>query len=89
MMSNPYTAVLGSVLGSGVLNTPPAGPSNASNLGQVGGATFDSSGWNVVFGKGNSVAQERTQTEQTQLSKYLPYVIVGAAFLVAWRMAKK
>jgi hypothetical protein len=75
-------------LGS-ALATPPAGPSNAQSSGEIGGSRFDNSGFNVTFGSGSGITTQRTQTEQGQFSEYLPYVIVGAVFLIGWRYFKK
>ncbi|GGI16901.1 hypothetical protein [Oxalicibacterium faecigallinarum] len=84
---NPYAAVIGAALNAA--QAPPAGPSNASSLGTIGGNLFDTSGFNVTFGDNAGISTERTQTETGQFDKYLPYLIVGAVFLVAWRYVKK
>lgn len=73
----------------GAAKAAPAGPSNAESLGSIGGAMFDNSGWNVSFGDASPITAERTQTEKGQFSEYLPYIVVGAVFLVAWRYFKK
>lgn len=93
-VGGPWGAVIGGAAGmaSDMATPSPAGPSNASSLGEIGGALFDSSGWNINFGEGNGITTERTQTEAGQFSaikEYLPYAIVGAIFLVAWRYTKK
>jgi hypothetical protein len=83
----PYTAVLGAV--AGAAKAPPAGPSEAKSSGKIGGAAFDNSGWNITFGTNSAIQAERTQTTQSELQKYLPYVLVGVAGLLAWRVLKK
>jgi hypothetical protein len=68
---------------------PPAGPSEAKSSGTIGGAAFDNSGWNITFGENSAITAERRQTTQSKMEKYLPYVLVGVAGLLAWRALKK
>ena len=90
-MGDPYTAIIGAGIGAvaDVAKAPPAGPSEAKSSGTIGGAGFDNSGWNVTFGSGSGITTERTQTTQGEMAKYLPYVVVGAVFLIGWRYFKK
>lgn len=60
-----------------------SGPATATGGKQEG--IFDSSGWQVVFGNGNELASSKGG----ELSKYLPYVLAGAALLIVWRMTRK
>lgn len=84
----PWGAAIGGVLGAagGMGGSSPAGPSQASSLGEIGGAMFDHSGWNVTFGDDSGI--EATRKEMGQFSEYLPYVVVGAVFLIGWRWLK-
>jgi len=84
---NPYAAILGTALGS--MSAAPAGPSQASSLGTIGGNMFDHSGFNVSFGNNSGITTSRKQSEGGQIDKLLPYVIVGAVFLIGWRAFKK
>lgn len=90
-VGGPWGAVIGGAFGAAAdIATPsPAGPSNASSLGTIGGAFFDTSGMNVTFGNNSGVSTERTQTESGQIDRYIPYLVIGAVFLVAWRAFKK
>ncbi len=47
---------------------------------------FDGSGWNVNFGSG-SIDSNRAQSGE--VGSYLPYVIVAAVILVAWRITRR
>lgn len=87
--ASPWGSLFGAGLNmlGGALGGSPAGPSNATSLGTIGGANFDHSGWNVTFGNESGINAERT--EQGELTPYLPYLVVGAVFLVAWRYVKK
>lgn len=84
----PYSAVLGTAIGAiGQVATPaPAGPSQASS-GDVGGNAFDNSGFNVTFGNDSGITTQRSQ--DNPMGKYLPYVLIAVAGLVAWRLAKR
>lgn len=83
---------LGGLLGgSGMLPIPSvtggtAGPSEAKG-GTIGGAAFDNSGWNVTFGANSGIESSRAQS--TPLAGNLQYVLIGAAFLLAWKYLKK
>lgn len=46
---------------------------------------FDGSGWNVNFGSG-SIDSNREQAGE--LGSYLPYVVVAAGLLIAWRLTR-
>lgn len=61
-----------------------AGPSSAD-------AMFDHSGWNVNFGAGSIAADRRQGTAPIAgaLDGYLPYVLVAAGVLIAWRMTRR
>jgi hypothetical protein len=88
---DPYSAVISAGIGAAaeVAKAPPAGPSEAKSSGTIGGAGFDNSGWNVTFGSGSGITTQRTQTETGEMTKYLPYVVIGVAGLLAWRYLKK
>lgn len=60
-----------------------AGPSAAR--GGNSDSIFDSSGWTVVFGDGNTTEASRAG----ELGGYLPYLLAGAAVLIVWRMTRK
>lgn len=60
------------------------GPSGVGP-GQFDGM-FDASGWVVNFGAGN-VESSRAQAGPT--SEYLPYLLIGGALLVVWRMTRR
>ncbi len=47
---------------------------------------FDASGWNVNFGDGD-ITSDRKQAGE--LSAYLPYAVLAAAVLLAWRLTRK
>lgn len=55
---------------------------------------FDNSGWNVNFGTG-SIDSNRSQAEGAgaalpqSINGYLPYVLVAAGLLIAWRMTRR
>jgi hypothetical protein len=80
---NPWAAMFGSALG-GIAG--PAGPSNATSMGKVDGSPFDSSGWNVSFGDNSGIASDRK--ESTAMDKTFKYVLLGAAFLIAFKYLK-
>lgn len=62
------------------------GPSG-SGAGMFEGM-FDSSGWNVNFGAGN-IESSRAQSQTKPMDEYMPYLILGAALLVVWRMTRR
>jgi hypothetical protein len=47
---------------------------------------FDGSGWNVNFGSG-SIDSNREQSGEA--GSYLPYAVLAAVLLVAWRLTRK
>lgn len=54
-------------------------------------SAFDSSGWNVNFG-GGSITSERRESAAgaaASMDAYLPYVLIAAGVLVAWRMTRR
>jgi len=81
-LATPFLSGLGGALGGGS-----AGPSQASG-GHMGGAMFDSSGWNVNFG-GGSITSSRAQDQTDPLHAYMPYVVAGAGFLLLWAYLKR
>lgn len=60
-----------------------AGPSSAALRGE---SAFDGSGWNINFGSGSI---ESSRSQAGELTDYMPYVIVGAAVLIVWRLTRK
>ncbi len=72
---------LGQGLGSAIGGA--GGPSSAALRGE---SAFDASGWNVNFGAGGI---ESSREQAGQLSEYMPYIVVGAALLIVWRMTRK
>jgi len=65
------------------------GDSGASRTdgGNVGGAAFDNSGWNVTFGANSGIESSRSQT--SAMSQYMPYILAGGALLIALKWIKK
>lgn len=47
---------------------------------------FDSSGWNVNFGAGTI---ESSRAQSAPMSEYMPYLLIGGALLVVWRMTRR
>lgn len=47
---------------------------------------FDSSGWNVNFGAGTI---ESSRAQAGPMPEYLPYLLIGGALLVVWRMTRR
>jgi hypothetical protein len=72
---------LGQGIGSAVGGA--GGPSTSTLRGE---AAFDSSGWNVNFGSGTI---ESSRAQAGEMSEYMPYILVGAALLIVWRMTRK
>lgn len=60
-----------------------AGPSTAKS----GDGIFDASGWNVVFGQGNTL--EATRAEAGALGNYTPFILLAMGAFVVWRMTRK
>lgn len=50
------------------------------------GASFDSSGWNVNMADGTI---ESSRAQAGALDQYMPYVLIGAALLIAFRMTRR
>lgn len=82
---DPYSAMF--MAAASAAQAPPAGPSEAKSSGTIGN-NYDHSGFNVTFGNNSGVTTKRTQTTDAPMQKYLPYVIVGVAGLLAWRYLK-
>ena len=61
------------------------GPSYSQG-GEVGGAMFDNSGWNVTFGNGSGIEASRSQVGA--LAQYLPYLLAGGALLLGLKWIK-
>lgn len=47
---------------------------------------FDSSGWNVNFGSGSI---DSTRSQAGEAGSYLPYAVLAAVVLVAWRITRR
>ncbi len=47
---------------------------------------FDASGWNVNFGSGKI---DSNREQAGELGSYLPYVVVAAGLLIAWRLTRQ
>jgi hypothetical protein len=79
--ANPYAAGFG--MAAQALS---GGPSSASGEST---SSFDSSGWNVVFGGGNIDSKRADGGLPTELGQWLPYAAIFAGVLIVWRMTKK
>ncbi len=47
---------------------------------------FDASGWNINFGSGKI---DSNREQSGELGSYLPYVMVAAGLLIAWRLTRR
>lgn len=61
-----------------------AGGGSSTGALKGGESAFDSSGWSVVFGQGNSLEAKRTDA----MSGALPYVLGAIVLVLAWRMTR-
>ncbi len=80
---DPLTAAFVSSFGEGagaaIAGKPTSSTGSFSN-------PFDASGWNVNFGSG-TIESKREQSGE--LGSYLPYVVVAAGLLIAWRLTRR
>lgn len=71
-----------------------AGGGGPSGVSSTSDQWFDSSGWNVNFG-GGSIESARAQTpiplgaSTAGVNAYVPYILIGLAALVVWKMTRR
>ena len=83
LLTGGWGQALGAALGGAIAG----GPSMAGG-GKTG--DVDHSGWVVNFGSGDVDATSSTSRETAgEIDAYLPYIIVLAGVLIAWRMTRK
>lgn len=83
LLGGGWGQALGAALGSAVGGAPSMA---------AGGKTgdVDHSGWVVNFGSGSVDATSSTSRETAgEIDAYLPYMIILAGVLIAWRMTRK